>query len=273
MRDKRNVARQEREKLDTGMLVLGWSRTVLQVALVGFFISLGYILYGLFSGKLRGVTDPMEIRRLVGNFTLMGQVLTLTSLLAAASLLLLTFGEVAYAVLIGIVGAGLMFGMPIIIGSNLDQGSDFAQPISNWCTNAGLAVLFLVGLRILWEIGAQVAGRPLGGARAALGQRRFARARAVDLARPKPTCPGVGPGTRQRVGDALHRVHIQCAEALDKAGSGHRPDLEGICGGYLPQAVLCCGIQANQPGSTGVAILPGCDGYHDSQRQGAHSIR
>lgn len=156
MRDKRNVARQEREKLDTGMLVLGWSRTVLQVALVGFFISLGYILYGLFSGKLRGVTDPMEIRRLVGNFTLMGQVLTLTSLLAAASLLLLTFGEVAYAVLIGIVGAGLMFGMPIIIGSNLDQGSDFAQPISNWCTNAGLAVLFLVALRILWEIGAQV---------------------------------------------------------------------------------------------------------------------
>lgn len=156
MRDKKRVARQEREKLDAGALLVAWSRTVLQIALIGFAISLGYILYGLFSGKLRGVTDPTEIRRLVGNFTLMGQLLTLTSVLAAASLLLLTFGEVAYAVLIGIVGAGLMFGMPIIIGSNLDQSSDFAQPISNWCTNAGLAVLFLVGLRILWEIGAQV---------------------------------------------------------------------------------------------------------------------
>ncbi len=156
MRDRRKVARQDRQQVDAGAVLLAWSRTVLQAALVGFVISLGYILYGLFSGKLRGVTDPNEIQRLVGNFTLMGQVLTVSSFLAAISLLVLTFGEVAYAVLVGIVGAGLMFGMPIIIGSNLGQDSDFAQPISNWCANAGLVVLFLVGLRILWEIGDQI---------------------------------------------------------------------------------------------------------------------
>jgi hypothetical protein len=156
MRDRRKAPRQQREKVDIATLVMAWSRPVLQLSVLAFMISLGYILYGLFSGKLRGVNDPSEVQRLVGNFTLMGQLLTLSSFLAALSLLIITFGEIAFAIVIGLVGAGLMFGMPILIGSNLPQGSDFATPISNWCTNAGLVVLFLVGMRIVHAIVQQI---------------------------------------------------------------------------------------------------------------------
>lgn len=155
MRAKPKVARQVKEEFDVYTFLAKWSRTGLQLAIAGFVISLGYILYGMFSGVLvQGNATPEQVARFVANLSLMGKVLAASSLLGAICFLLLTISEFAFAVLLGIIGAAMMFGMPVLVANNLAGRApgQIANVINEWTKNAGMAILTMVALRILYEI-------------------------------------------------------------------------------------------------------------------------
>lgn len=156
MRNKPKVARQIDAGFDTYAFIVRWSRTVVQYAIVAFIIALGYILYGVFSGVLNQAR-PEDVHRFASSLTLMGEVLALSSLIGALCFILLTLGEIAYAVLIGILGAALYFGIPILVKSNLSTvNAEITGAINLWSRNAGMAVLALVALRVLYEIIEQI---------------------------------------------------------------------------------------------------------------------
>jgi hypothetical protein len=163
MRDnRRSVARSSRAPIDLFALLQGWSRTILQLSVIGFVIALGYILYGIFSGALTSM-PPQQMARVAANLSLMGQLLALTGFLATVAVVLLTMEEIAFSVLMGILGAALMFGMPLLVAGNLaDQASRPAKVINEWSRNAGMTMIAVVGLRILWEIVIQLKYGTLG---------------------------------------------------------------------------------------------------------------
>ncbi|NLJ35519.1 MAG: hypothetical protein GX358_04685 [candidate division WS1 bacterium] len=163
MRDnRRKVARSSRAPIDLFALLQGWSRTILQLSVIGFVIALGYILYGIFSGALTSM-PPQQMARVAANLSLMGQLLALTGFLATVAVVLLTMEEIAFSVLMGILGAALMFGMPLLVAGNLaDQASRPAKVINEWSRNAGMTMISVVGLRILWEIVIQLKYGTLG---------------------------------------------------------------------------------------------------------------
>ncbi len=153
---KRSVAKRSRQPVDVFALVTAWSRTLFQLAAVAFIISLGYILYGIFSGALAQMPNE-QMQRVADNLTVMGQIMTAAGFLATVAMVILTAEDIAFTVVMGIIGAGLMFGMPILVASNLqDASSTPAMRINEWSRNAGMAVLLVVGLRIVWEIVGQI---------------------------------------------------------------------------------------------------------------------
>ncbi len=154
MRGKPKVAKQVKEEFDLLGLLVKWARMAVQIALFFFVISAGYLLYGIFSGALSQEADA----RVVENLRIMGQVLALSSFVGALSFCFLTIDEIAYAVLIGIVGAGLMFGIPVLVASNLHGtgSATAAAAIQNGAKLAGMAVFSVVGLRFLYEIIQQI---------------------------------------------------------------------------------------------------------------------
>jgi hypothetical protein len=157
MRGKTSVARQVREEFDVYAFLSRWARTVLQFAIAGFVISAGYILYGIFSGVLNKQVDPVAAERYLHNLRLMGQIMAASGVLGTICFVILTLSELAFSVLMAIVGVGLMFGMPVLVASNLSQAdSRIIGAINEWSRNAGLGILFIVGLRILYEIVEQV---------------------------------------------------------------------------------------------------------------------
>lgn len=157
MRENRKIARQTKAEFDIYVFVSRWARWLLQFAIAGFVISLAYVLYAIFSGVLRQQVSAEQTARFVNNLTLMGQILTLSCFLGALCFVILTLSEIAYSVLIGIVGAALVFGMPVLIASNLNGASpQVVTVISTWSKNAGMAILLVVALRILYEIVEQI---------------------------------------------------------------------------------------------------------------------
>lgn len=154
MRGKPRVAKQVREEFDLLGLLVKWARVLVQIALFFFVISAGYLLYGIFSGALSHQADA----RVVENLRVMGQVLAASSFFGALAFCFLTIDEIAYAVLIGIVGAGLMFGIPVLVAGNLHGGgsAQAAAAIQSGAKTAGMAVFAVVGLRFLFEIIQQV---------------------------------------------------------------------------------------------------------------------
>ncbi len=153
---KRRVAKGPRQQVDVFAVITAWSRTLLQVAAVGFVISLGYILYSIFSGALASMPNE-QMQRVAGNLTVMGQIMTAAGFLATVALIILTVEEIAFVVVMGIVGAGLMFGMPILVATHLqDATSTPAMTMNEWSRNAGMGILLVVGLRIVWEMVAQI---------------------------------------------------------------------------------------------------------------------
>lgn len=155
MPPKPRVARQVKAEFDVYAFLAKWSRTILQFAVIGFVISLGYIMYAMFSGVLNqaGSASASEVAHLAANMRTMGQVLALCSFVGAVAFMILTLSELAFAVALGILGVGLLLGMPALVATNLAQApQDVVTPINEWTRNAGMAILLIVGLRILYEI-------------------------------------------------------------------------------------------------------------------------
>jgi len=157
MRAKDRIARQVKAEVDIYALLAQWARFVLQFAIAGFVVSLGYILYGIFSGVLSRPVDAAAIERYARNLRLMGEIMAASGVLGTLCFVVLTLSELAYSVTMGLLGLGLMFGMPVLVASNLAQGDDrIIRAITEWSRNAGMGILAIIGLRILYEIVEQV---------------------------------------------------------------------------------------------------------------------
>ena len=83
----------------------------------------------------------------------------------ALGVALITLEDVVFAVLLAIGGVGIMFGLPYLVASNLSSNlspnmQGVAKTLSDSSVNAGIAVLFVVGLRILYELVIQVQRAP-----------------------------------------------------------------------------------------------------------------
>lgn len=153
MRNKPRVAKQQvREVIDVWEIVARWAKMALQLSVIAFLISLAYILYGVFSGALnQGASE-----RVLDNLRLMGQILTVASLVGTAAFAFLS-EEIAYTVAVGLVGIALMFGSPVLLSSSLQgNAGEAAAVIGEWTRNASLAIFAVVGSRLLYEIIQQI---------------------------------------------------------------------------------------------------------------------
>jgi len=131
-----------------------YAETILKWSLLAMALATVYILYGIFSGQLSANTPP----RIVANLQLVGQVLAVSAGLSAICLVLITFAEIAWSVLAGIVGLGYLLGIPFLISANTRSAtSPAAQSLMTWGTLTGTIIVAVVGLRILYEVYHQVA--------------------------------------------------------------------------------------------------------------------
>ena len=126
--------------------ILGWS-------LLAMVLATSYLLYGIFSGQLSPNAPP----RIVANLQLVGQVLAVSAGLSTVCLVLITFAEIAWSVLAGIVGLGYLLGIPFLISSHTRSAtSPAAQSLMTWGTLTGTIIVAVVGVRILYEVYHQV---------------------------------------------------------------------------------------------------------------------
>ncbi len=126
-----------------------YAETILRWSLLAMVLATSYILYGIFSGQLAASTAP----RIVANLQLVGQVLTVSAGLSTACLIIVTFEEIAWAVLAGIFGLGYLLGIPFLISGNIRSAtSPAAEQVATWGTLAGTIIVAMVGLRVLYEI-------------------------------------------------------------------------------------------------------------------------
>ncbi|HEY3398100.1 MAG TPA: hypothetical protein VGM19_10640 [Armatimonadota bacterium] len=118
------------------------------------FVLVGaYLIFATLSGQLKDAT--------AGGVTAihtMGRVFLLCGVVATASLVLITLEEIYWAVASGVVGLGLLFGIPTLVMSTYQgvplsaNGKLAAEAMVNWGTMTGKAIIFVVGLRLVYEI-------------------------------------------------------------------------------------------------------------------------
>lgn len=138
------------EPIQWSEVVPGYASTILKFSLLAMLVAGGYVLYGIFGGYLNQSSPP---ERLIANMRLAGQVLAVSGSLATLCLVIITFKEIAFAVVAGIVGLGFFLGTPFVISNNLrNPRSDVADVINFWGTWTGKLIIIIVGLRLVYEI-------------------------------------------------------------------------------------------------------------------------
>ena len=136
-------------KLDLMEKLVAWSGIGAKLFMAAFLVSVAYIVYGIYGGHLSGEIEP----RVMKNIQMMGQIMALSGGLGTICLIVITFDEVAFAVVAGLVGLGLVFGFPLLVAGQLDQGgARAAEVILRWSSVAGQFIVLVVGIRILVEI-------------------------------------------------------------------------------------------------------------------------
>ena len=161
MQKQRPQPPKQKTVIDWGDLVARHSTTLVKLGGLGVLVCLGYYLYAVYGGDLLSSPDVGRAYYLVSTF---GQALTISAFVCALGLVLLTLDELAYSVLVAIGGLGLMFGIPFMVASNLGNVTGDLQRVtermSRSGSEAGTAVLFVVALRILYELYVQIKEAP-----------------------------------------------------------------------------------------------------------------
>lgn len=160
MRKHKPTAPRDRRPVDWGHLMVKYGVTLAKFGGLGLVVCLGYFVYVIYGGVLPHA-DPARAYSLVSSF---GTALIISALVFSLGIVLLTMDELAYSVLLGIGGVMLMLGIPYAAAgqlSSLGEGLQrVVQALSTSGTNAGLAVLAVVGVRIVHEIVIQVKEAP-----------------------------------------------------------------------------------------------------------------
>jgi len=148
-------------RIDWGDLIARHSVTLVKLGGLGVLVCLGYYLYAVYGGDLLSSPDVGRAYYLVSTF---GQFLMISSLVLAVGIILLTLDELAYSILVALGGLGLMFGVPFMVASNLGNVTGDLQRVTERMSRsgyeAGVVVLFVVALRIVYELYVQVKDAP-----------------------------------------------------------------------------------------------------------------
>jgi len=149
----------QRREADWSVVISAWAGLVLKIALAATVIAYGYYVWAIVGGYL---ARPVNVNPLIlSNLAIMGRALVVASILGTITLLYLTFEEVAWAVLAGVVGAGFLFGTPLLIASYAQGAqSESVGIVTAYTKWAGQAVLVLVVARVLLELAMYVAAGP-----------------------------------------------------------------------------------------------------------------
>lgn len=148
---KRPQARRRTEAAQWAEVLPGYARMVLKFSALVMLVATGYLLYAIF-----GKYEPGS-ERILDNIGLVGQVLAVSGSVTALCVIIVTFEEVAFAVVCGMVGAAFLWGMPFLIAGNLrDASGQIGQEIHRWGTTTGIAIILIAGLRLLYEIKLQL---------------------------------------------------------------------------------------------------------------------
>jgi hypothetical protein len=125
------------------------SYTVLKISALVFLVSAGYILYAIYGGYLGEAVS----QRVISNLQLMGQAMALAGAIGTICLVIVTYEEIAVAVVAGLVGIGLVLGFPLMVAGQVAPAAERAgELITRWAGVTGQAMVAIVGVRILIEI-------------------------------------------------------------------------------------------------------------------------
>jgi hypothetical protein len=125
------------------------SVTGLKLSLLVFALSLGYILYAIYGGHLSQAVG----QRVIANLQLVGKAMAVSGMVGIVCLIIVTYEEVAVAVVGGLVGIGLVLGFPLMVAGQVANAAERAgEIISYWGGITGQAIVALVGIRIAVEI-------------------------------------------------------------------------------------------------------------------------
>ncbi|MFW5867140.1 MAG: hypothetical protein ACOCX2_04950, partial [Armatimonadota bacterium] len=126
-----------------------FSVTGMKLAAVAFAIAFAYYLYAVYGGHLAEAVGE----RVISNLQLMGQVMAVSGAVFTICLIIVTYEEIAVAVVAGLIGAGLVLGFPLMVAGQVASSAQRAgEIITNWAGVTGQAMIAIVGVRILVEI-------------------------------------------------------------------------------------------------------------------------
>lgn len=129
--------------------LIGWCAFLVKLSVAALLFSYGYYIWGIAGGYLARYPDP----RILANLRLMGTILVVSGGVGTAALIIVTFDEVAWSVLAGLVGGGLLFGTPALLASYAKGAqTQSVQIVGHYSALAGEIILGLVILRVLWEV-------------------------------------------------------------------------------------------------------------------------
>ena len=130
-------------------IVVSWAGLIFRLCLVVVAVAYGYYVWAIAGGYLTRQVDA----RILSNLRIMGTALVVGSAVGTATLLLITLDEVAWAVLLAMIGAGMLFGTPALIASYVRGGqTQSVQIVGSYSAWAGEVIIALSVLRILYEI-------------------------------------------------------------------------------------------------------------------------
>jgi len=131
-----------RRSLEAMFHLSGW---LLKVTLIGTALCLAYILYLILGGYLQTETRKVaDAARLVGNgFAIFG-------LLLAVAVIVRLWDELAFALLVGVGGAAVTFGLPILMSTKgVNPNAGVARSLLDTTTLAGKLILAVALLRVI----------------------------------------------------------------------------------------------------------------------------
>jgi hypothetical protein len=125
----------------------------LKISALVFAASIAYFMYAVYGGFLGEAASPEVIQKGTQNLALVGQAMALAGAVGTICLVIVTFEEIAVAVVAGLVGIGLVLGFPLMVAGQVAPAAQQAgEMITRWAGVTGQAMVAIVGLRILVEI-------------------------------------------------------------------------------------------------------------------------
>lgn len=168
MRQGRGGRGRSRLSIDFVQKLVALSVTGLKLSALVFAACVGYILYAIYGGFLGEAASPEVIAKGVWNLALVGQIMAFAGALGTICLVIVSYEEIAIAVVAGLLGVGMVLGFPLMVAGKVAPAAQSAgEMITRWAGVTGQAMVVIVGIRIVIEIANYIREAPARRARIA----------------------------------------------------------------------------------------------------------